>query len=181
MERQFIRVTRLPECMRICFLSFVWVSLPDLLHTRKGEKEGACIFHHVFGLMIIWLWKHRKTCWASFHEMDLQAFVSGFISIMKIISIDQTKYHCQLKLHSVKWYYFQIIYNLPLIHTHSHTDCSLPPCKALAWPSGVIWGSVSCPRTLWPVARRSWGSNHQPCDQWMYHFCRKCWLISQLL
>lgn len=48
------------------------------------------------------------------------------------------------------------LHNLPLIHG------SEPPCKVLAWPFGVIWGSVSCSSTLRHVHRKNWGLNYRP-------------------
>ena len=53
----------------------------------------------------------------------------------------------------------------PLIHPFTHQWRQLP-CKVLACSLGAIWGSVSCPRTLRHVDRRSRESNRRPFDHW---------------
>lgn len=58
---------------------------------------------------------------------------------------------------------------LPLTHPFTHSDGG-KPCQVLACPMGAVWASVSCPRTLWHVDRRS---NCQPCDRWMN--CSTSW------
>ena len=45
---------------------------------------------------------------------------------------------------------------------HSHTNGAAMQGAGL--PTGINLGSVSCSRTLQHIARRSQGSNHQPCD-----------------
>merc|ERR1712212_864185 len=46
---------------------------------------------------------------------------------------------------------------------HSHTNGGkLTPTNSLE----AMWGSVSCPRTLGHVDRRSRDSNHRPMDHW---------------
>ncbi len=64
-------------------------------------------------------------------------------------------------------------------HTHSHTNSKVASLQRasllfrnsythihtpMAQSSGVIWGLVSCPRTLWHVDLGNRGSNHRPSE-----------------
>lgn len=43
----------------------------------------------------------------------------------------------------------KVLYDLPLIHTHTLThQWQQATMKGAGQPSGAMWGSVSCPRTL---------------------------------
>lgn len=63
----------------------------------------------------------------------------------------------------------------PKIFTFPFTHKMPDTTMQRAWPSGTIWGSLSCQRTLQHVDRSSWGLNRQPCDQWTPRFSSAGW------